>query len=48
MKASNSKLATKEERWQRPEPRVLKLNTDASFYADSRAGSVGAIIRDFE
>jgi hypothetical protein len=48
MKASNSKLATREERWQRPEPRVLKLNTDTSFYADSRAGLVGDIIRDFE
>jgi ribonuclease HI len=48
MKASKSILVTGEERWQRPEPRVLKLNTDASFYADMRAGSVGAIIRDFE
>jgi hypothetical protein len=38
MKASKSNLVIGEERWQRPEPRVLKLNTDASFYADSRAG----------
>jgi ribonuclease HI len=48
MKASKSNLVTREERWQRPEPRVLKLNTDASFYANSRAGLVGAIIQDFK
>uniref|UniRef100_A0ACD5ZW00 Uncharacterized protein n=1 Tax=Avena sativa TaxID=4498 RepID=A0ACD5ZW00_AVESA len=35
-------------KWTRPEARVLKLNVDASFYADSCAGSVGAVIRDYE
>jgi ribonuclease HI len=38
----------RDERWTRPEPRVLKVNVDASFYADDDAGSAGAVIRDFE
>jgi hypothetical protein len=47
-KASGPSLINRDEKWQKPEPRVLKLNTDASFYADSCAGSAGAIIRDYE
>jgi hypothetical protein len=47
-KASGPCLINRDEKWQKPEPRVLKLNTDASFYADSCAGSAGAIIRDYE
>jgi hypothetical protein len=35
----------RDERWTRPEPRVLKVNVDASFYADDDAGSAGAVIR---
>jgi ribonuclease HI len=47
-KASGPSLINRDGKWQKPEPRVLKLNTDASFYADSSAGSAGAIIRDYE
>jgi hypothetical protein len=38
----------RDERWTRPEPRVLKVNVDVSFYVDHGAGSTGAVIRDFE
>jgi hypothetical protein len=37
-----------ETRWSRLEPRQVKLNVDASYYADNHAGSVGAIIRDYQ
>jgi ribonuclease HI len=47
-KASGPSLISRDGKWQKPDPRVLKLNTDASFYADSCAGSAGAIIRDYE
>jgi ribonuclease HI len=32
----------------RPMPRYIKVNVDASFHEDSRSGSAGAIIRDYE
>jgi hypothetical protein len=32
--------------WVKPKPRYAKLNVDASFHVDSRAGAVGAILRD--
>ena len=35
-------------RWQRPDPRQLKLNANASFYADSLSGVVGAVLRDYK
>lgn len=34
------------ERWSRPDPRMVKLNVDASFYSDEGAGATAAIIRD--
>jgi ribonuclease HI len=34
--------------WSKPETRFLKLNVDAAFYEDSRSGSFGAVIRDFQ
>jgi ribonuclease HI len=34
--------------WKKPIPRQLKLNMDASFHADSRSGSTGAVVRDFQ
>jgi ribonuclease HI len=37
-----------DQRWKRPEPRQLKLNVDASFHEDSRAGATGAVIRDYK
>jgi ribonuclease HI len=33
--------------WKKPEPRHVKLNVNASFYAETGAGAAGAIIRDF-
>jgi ribonuclease HI len=35
-------------KWTRPMPRYVKVNVDASFHEDSRSGSAGAIIRDYE
>jgi ribonuclease HI len=35
-------------RWQRPLPRQVKLNVDASYHADVGTGAVGAVIRDYE
>jgi ribonuclease HI len=32
----------------KPDPRVLKLNVDATFYVEDGAGAVGAVVRDFE
>ena len=32
----------------KPDPRYVKLNGDASFYEDTCAGSVGAVLRDYE
>jgi hypothetical protein len=34
--------------WRKPKPRQLKLNVDASFYVDSCACSVGAVLRDYK
>jgi hypothetical protein len=35
-------------KWQRPDPRQVKLNVDASFHIDSLSGGTSAVIRDFE
>jgi ribonuclease HI len=35
-------------KWCKPEPRQVKINVDASFYADLHAGSTGAIARDYQ
>jgi ribonuclease HI len=34
--------------WSKPEPRFMKLNVDAAYYEDTRSGSFGAMIRDFQ
>jgi ribonuclease HI len=34
--------------WSKPEPRHIKLIVDASFYLDSRACVVGAVLRDYQ
>jgi ribonuclease HI len=41
---------TEEERvqWSKPEPRFMKLNVDVAYYDDSRSGSFGAVIRDYQ
>jgi hypothetical protein len=36
------------EKWSRPEPRQVKLNVDASFYDDLKAGATGAVLRDYK
>jgi hypothetical protein len=41
-------IGSGEIRWSNPEPRVLKLNADASFHVEQRAGAIGAILRDYE
>jgi hypothetical protein len=38
---------TRDEVWIRPEPGHIKLNVDSSFHSDMRAGSAGAILRDY-
>jgi transposase len=45
---SKGKDDPRSERWTRPEPRVLKLNVNASFHVDDHAGAVGAVVRDYE
>jgi ribonuclease HI len=35
-------------KWCKPEPRQVKINVVASFYADLHAGSIGAIARDYQ
>ena len=35
-------------RWTRPIPRQVKLNVDASFHDDMRAGATGAVLRDYQ
>jgi ribonuclease HI len=35
-------------KWKKPEPRFIKLNVDAAYHGDQRAGSTGAVLRDFE
>jgi hypothetical protein len=37
-----------ETKWTRPASRQVKLNVDAYFYADQQAGSVGAILHDYQ
>jgi ribonuclease HI len=34
--------------WERPQPRQVKVNVDASFYADTCMGAVGAVLRDYQ
>ena len=34
------------ERWDKSEPRSIKLNVDAAFYADNCAGATAAVLRD--
>jgi hypothetical protein len=36
------------EKWSRPEPRQVKLNVDASFYDDLKAGATRAVLRDYK
>jgi hypothetical protein len=33
-------------KWEKPKPREVKLNVDASFFQDLHAGAIGAVLRD--
>jgi ribonuclease HI len=35
-------------KWERPQPRQVKVNVGGSFYADSYTGAVGAVLRDYQ
>jgi ribonuclease HI len=35
-------------KWLKPELRYIKLNVDASYHDDQRAGATGAVLRDYE
>jgi hypothetical protein len=47
-KITTSRPGDLDTKWSHPEPRQVKLNVDASYYADNQAGSVGAILRDYQ
>ena len=44
--ANEKNGVTNEQRWLKPSPKFVKLNVDASFYADEGAGASAAILRD--
>jgi hypothetical protein len=35
-------------KWERPQPRQVKVHVDGSFYADTYTGAVGAVLRDYQ
>jgi ribonuclease HI len=35
-------------KWLKPDPRYIKLNVDAAYHEDQRAGATGAVLRDYE
>jgi hypothetical protein len=37
-----------EVKWVRPEPRHIKLNVEAAFHDDRKAGATGAVLRDYQ
>ena len=39
-------VVTEEERWLKPDPKFIKLNVDAAFFAEQGVGATAAIIRD--
>jgi hypothetical protein len=41
-----SNLPRGSHRWEKPEVGKIKVNVDASFHCDDRAGATSAIIRD--
>jgi hypothetical protein len=50
---ANATVITKKSRvsdvkWEKPKPREVKLNVDASFFQDLHAGVVGAVVRDYK
>lgn len=47
-KASKVQGNSETVKWLKSEPRYIKLNVDAAYHEDQRAGSSGAVLRDFE
>jgi ribonuclease HI len=50
---ANAAVITKKNRasyvkWEKPKPREVKLNVDASFVQDLHAGAIGAVLRDYK
>ena len=45
-RANEKNRVTNEQRWLKPSSNFVKLNVDASFYADEGAGASAAILRD--
>ena len=45
-KSLEQKSMNSMDRWDKPEPRSIKLNVDAAFYADNCTGATAAVLRD--
>ena len=44
--ANVKKSSVVQERWKKPDPKFVKLNVDAAFYATEGAGATAAVIKD--
>jgi ribonuclease HI len=47
-KAASQSMEAPITKWERPQPRQVKVNVDGSFYADTFTGAVGAVLRDYQ
>jgi ribonuclease HI len=47
-KAAIPSRGASDSKQERPQPRQVKVNVDASFYADTCTSAVGAILRDYQ
>jgi ribonuclease HI len=47
-KANIKPTEQRDTKWVKPSPRQVKLNVDASFFENDRAGGVGAVLRDYQ
>jgi hypothetical protein len=43
---NSKKNRASDAKWEKPKPREVKLNVDASFFQDLHAGAIGAVLRD--
>lgn len=44
--ANGKKIVIAQDRWQKPDPRFVKLNVDATFYNAEGVGATTSVIRD--
>ena len=44
--ANAKRTGSVQERWEKPEPRFVKLNVNAAFYVEEGVGATAAVIRD--